>query len=187
MSTAGKEIGIFEEEIEKITSSSFAISTVTGTAALHAVLHALDVSSSDEVITQCLSFVATANAIKYCNASPLFLDVESANGTLSPWLLRKFFQEQTFVKNKRCINKESGKTIKACVVMHTFGHPAYMIELSEICSEFHVTLIEDRAEALGSLYIGEHVGNQSKAAIYSFNCNKIVTTAFVTILLPLKE
>ena len=97
VSTAGKEIGIFENEISKITSSGYTISTVSGTAALHAVLYALGVGEGDEVITQCLSFVATANAIKYCNADPIFIDVENFNGTLSPKLLRKFFQEKTSI------------------------------------------------------------------------------------------
>ncbi len=176
VSSAGKEVDSFEMQLCDITSSKYAKSTVSGTAALHLALHALGVGSNDEVLTQRLSFVATANAISYCNAAPIFLDVEPETGTLCPHLLRDFLEKNTKIDNGGRKNLSTGKNIAACVVMHTFGHPARMQEIKSICDEFTIPLIEDAAEALGS-YIGEeHVGKNSLLTTYSFNGNKIITT-----------
>lgn len=176
VSSAGPEITIFEQMIADLTQSKHVVATVSGTAALHSVLSALGINEENEIITQCLSFVATANAIKYCNSDPIFIDVEGDTGTMSPQLLREFLQNQTYQLNGKCINKNSGKTIAACVVMHTFGHPANVTEISSICSTFGLRLIEDSAEALGSIHAGYHVGHKAFASIYSFNGNKIITT-----------
>lgn len=176
VSSAGKEVDEFESKICELTNSKHCKSMVNGTAALHLALQVLGVSEGDEVITQRVSFVATANAIKYCNASPIFLDVERQTGTLCPNLFKKFLEERTKWHGGHRVNINSGSRISACVVMHTFGHPAQMRELREICDEFKIALIEDAAEALGSHLEGEHVGKHSILATYSFNGNKIVTT-----------
>ncbi|MDB2478807.1 LegC family aminotransferase [Alphaproteobacteria bacterium] len=176
VSSAGKEISMFEKGISDITGSKFAISTISGTAALHVVLHALGANQDTEVITQCLSFVATANAIAYCGAKPVFLDVEEETGTLSTNLLLRFLEENTYQHGGKCFNKETNKHIIACIPMHTFGHPCDIDEIVDICATFNVVLVEDAAEALGSYRRGCHVGNKALAATYSFNGNKIVTT-----------
>ncbi|MDB0032781.1 LegC family aminotransferase [Amylibacter sp.] len=176
VSSAGKEIASFEQKVSRYTCTKFAISTVTGTAALHVALKVLGVEAQDEVICPCLSFVATANAIKYCGAEPVFLDVEKQNGALCPIQLKKFLIEETKFKNDTLINKNTGRRIRACIVMHTFGHPAQMEELSILCKKFMLPLVEDAAEALGSLSKGKHVGNLCDVAVYSFNGNKIITT-----------
>ena len=176
VSSAGKEITTFEQKVASFTGSKFAISTVTGTAALHVSLKVLGVEAHDEVICPCLSFVATANVIKYCGAEPIFLDVEKQNGALCPIQLKKFLTEETHFKNGTLINKNTGRRIRACIVMHTFGHPAQMEELSILCKKFILPLVEDAAEALGSRSKGKHVGNLSDVAVYSFNGNKIITT-----------
>ena len=176
VSSAGNEIDEFEAKICDITMSDYAKATVTGTAALHLCLHALGVRSTDEVITQRISFIATANAIAYCNASPVFIDVEDEYGTLCPILLRSFLENDTTQVGDCRINKRTGRLIKACVVMHTFGHPARMLEIRQICDEFGLMLVEDAAEALGSRIDSKHVGAFSHAAAYSFNGNKIITT-----------
>lgn len=176
VSSAGKEVDEFESKICELTNSKYAKSMVNGTAALHLALRVAGVNVGDEVITQRVSFVATANTIKYCSASPIFLDVERQTGTLCPNLLRTFLETQTRWDAGYRMNIASGKRVSACVVMHTFGHPAQMRELRAICDEFKILLIEDAAEALGSYLDGEHVGKYSGLATYSFNGNKIATT-----------
>lgn len=176
VSSAGKEVDDFEACMCDLTNSKFAKSTVNGTAALHLALHALGVSENDEVITQRLSFVATANAISYCGAVPVFLDVEPETGTLCPDLLRELFEKNTKFENGERISTTSGRRIAACVVMHTFGHPAHMKEIQLVCHEFGVPIVEDAAEALGSFLDEEHVGSFSRLTTYSFNGNKIITT-----------
>lgn len=176
VSSAGKEVDEFESKICALTNSKYAKSMVNGTAALHLALRVAGVNEGDEVITQRVSFVATANAIKYCSASPIFLDVERQTGTLCPNLLRTFLENRTKWDAGYRVNIASGKRVSVCVVMHTFGHPAQMRELRAICDEFKILLIEDAAEALGSYLDGEHVGKYSDLATYSFNGNKIITT-----------
>ena len=176
VSSAGQQVEDFECKIAAITNSKFAKSTVNGTAALHLALHVIGVCAGHEVITQRVSFVATANAIKYCNAEPVFLDVERETGTMCPVLLRTFLQNQTKQEGGYRVNVRSGRRVSACVVMHTFGHPAKVKELAAICDEFNITLIEDAAEALGSYNDGEHVGQYASLTTYSFNGNKIITT-----------
>jgi perosamine synthetase len=176
VSSAGQQINEFEGKIAAFTNSKFAKSTVNGTAALHLALHVTGVGAGHEVITQRVSFVATANAIRYCNAEPVFLDVERETGTMCPLLLRTFLQNQTKKEADYRVNIRSGRRVSACVVMHTFGHPAKMLELASICDEFNIILIEDAAEALGSYSDSEHVGRYASLTTYSFNGNKIITT-----------
>ena len=176
VSSAGPEVGLFEEQIAEFTEAKYAIATVSGTAALHACLAAIGVTQGDEVIIPPLTFVATGNAVKYCGAEPVFLDVEPITGTICPEALRHFLLNATTSVNGRLVNKISKRTIKACIAMHTFGHPARLFELSEICKSFDIDLIEDAAEALGSRIKDSHVGNVGRLSTYSFNGNKIITT-----------
>ncbi len=176
VSSAGPEVGLFEKQMAEFTESKYAVATVSGTAALHACLAVIGIGFGDEVITPSLTFVATGNAVKYCGAEPVFLDVEPTTGTISPEALRRFLSNETTYVNGKLLNKSTKRPIKACIVMHTFGHPARLTELSEICKNFDIDLIEDAAEALGSRINDRHVGNAGILSIYSFNGNKIITT-----------
>ena len=176
VSSAGPEVGLFEKEVADFTGAKYAVATVSGTAALHTCLAVLGVGYGDEVIVPSLTFVATGNAVKYCGAEPVFLDVEPETGTISPDALRLFLSTKTTYLNGQIVNKSSQRPIKACIVMHTFGHPAKLTELTDICKSFDIDLIEDAAEALGSRVNAKHVGNAGRLSIYSFNGNKIITT-----------
>ena len=134
-----------------------------------------NVKQNDEVITQPLTFVATCNAISYCGAKPIFIDVDRVTMGLSPTALKDFFEEKTTIKNKKCINNKTGKVIKACLPMHTYGHPCRVDQIKEICDMYHVFLIEDAAESVGSIYKGKHTGTFGKLGALSFNGNKIIT------------
>lgn len=176
VSSAGPEVGLFEKQIAEFTEAKYAVATVSGTAALHACLAVIGVGYGDEVIIPSLTFVATGNAVKYSGAEPIFLDVEPMTGTISPDALRSFLSNKTTYVNGVLKNKSTKRPIKACIAMHTFGHPARLIELSEICKDFDIDLIEDAAEALGSRINDRHVGNAGILSTYSFNGNKIITT-----------
>ena len=175
VSSVGKFVDKFEEKIASYTGSKYAIATSNGTSALHISLLLADVDQNSEVITQPLTFVATCNAISYCGAQPIFLDVDKDTMGLSPSALKEFLEKNTIIKNQRCINNKTGKVIKACVPMHTFGHPCRIDEIKEICDKHHVFLIEDAAESVGSIYKGKHTGTFGQVGVMSFNGNKIIT------------
>jgi len=175
VSSVGKFVDEFEEEIASYTGVKYAIATSNGTSALHISLILANVEQDDEVITQPLTFVATCNAISYCGAKPLFIDVDRDTMGLSPDALKGFLENNTTVKNQQCINNKSGKVIKVCVPMHTFGHPCKIDEIKEICDQYHIILIEDAAESLGSFYKNRHTGTFGKMGVMSFNGNKIIT------------
>ncbi|BCL60658.1 aminotransferase DegT [Desulfomarina profundi] len=180
-STFVSSVGSFVEKFERLvadyTGCRYAVATVNGTAALHMSLLLADVGQNDEVITQSLTFAATCAAIRYCGANPVFVDVDRTSLGLSPESLLEFLHENT-EKDRRglCRNRQSGKIIRACVPMHTFGHPARLTEIAEICSEYNLVLIEDAAESLGSMYKNRHTGRFGKMSVFSFNGNKIITT-----------
>ena len=176
VSSVGKFVDEFEEKIAEFTGAKYAVATTNGTSALHIALLLADVQSGDEVITQPLTFVATCNAITYCNAKPIFVDVDLDTLGLSPSSLQKFLEENCEIKNSRCINKTTGKSVKACVPMHTFGHPCRISEIKDICDQWHIALVEDAAESLGSYYKGRHTGRFGKLGTLSFNGNKILTS-----------
>lgn len=161
--------------MEKICSVKKAVAVVNGTAALHTALHVLGVENGNEVITQSLTFVATANAIKYCGASPVFIDVDLDTMGMSPTALLKFLNQNAETQNNYCINKYSGNKISACVPMHTFGFPVRIDEICSICKEWKIPVIEDAAEAIGSYYKGKHLGTFGDIGVFSFNGNKIIT------------
>ena len=175
VSSVGKYVDKFEKDFAKKVGSKYAIATVNGTAGLHIALILADVTQNDEVITQPLTFVATCNAISYIGAKPIFIDVDLDTMGLSPKALNKFLNENCEIKNKKCINKTTGKIIKACVPMHTFGHPCKIDKIAKICKKWNINLVEDSAESLGSYYKKKHTGTFGKLGVFSFNGNKIIT------------
>ncbi len=175
VSSVGKFVDEFEEKIAKYTGAKYAIATTNGTSALHVSLLLADVNQSSEVITQPLTFVATCNAINYCNAKPIFIDVDRDTMGLSPSALRSFLERNTTVKNKQCINNNTNNVIKACLPMHSYGFPCRIDEIKEICDEYNIFLIEDAAESAGSLYKNKHAGTFGQLGVMSFNGNKIIT------------
>jgi len=176
VSSVGEFVEKVEKEFAKYVKSKYAIAVVNGTSALHIALEVIGVKNNTEVITQPLSFIATANAIKYCKADPIFLDVDLDTLGLSPKALKDFLEKNCILKNNQCINTNTNKVIKACVPMHTFGHPCRVDEIVSICNEWNIEVIEDSAEALGSFYKNKHVGTFGKVGIFSFNGNKIITS-----------
>ena len=176
VSSVGKYVDRFEQLVAEYTGVKYAIATVNGTAALHIALKLAGVSQEDEVITQPLSVIATCNAISYCGAKPVFVDVDLDTLGMSPVSLRTFLEANTTKTTLGCINNKTGKKISAVVPMHTFGHPCRIDEIAKICDEFNIPLIEDAAESLGSFYQGKHTGAFGKLAALSFNGNKTITT-----------
>ena len=176
VSSVGKFVDEFEEKIASYTGAKYAVATSNGTSALHISLLLANVEQNDEVITQPLTFIATCNAISYCNASPVFIDVDKDTMGMSPVALEIFLKENAEVKNQQCVNKSTGKIIKACIPMHTFGHPCRIEETQKICKEWHIVLVEDSAESLGSFYRGQHTGTFGELGVISFNGNKIITS-----------
>src|SRR5262249_49181746 len=166
----------FEDALCRITGAAFAVATVSGTTALQISLVLAGVRPGDLVVTQSLSFVATANAACHAGAQVAFVDIDRATLGMSPGALRGFLEGECEVKAGQCFHRPSGKRIAACVPMHTFGHPCELAEIGLVCEEWGIYLIEDAAEALGSLYRGRHCGTLGLMGILSFNGNKIVTT-----------
>jgi len=175
VSSVGKYVDRFEEMICEITGARYAVATVNGTCALHVALKLAGVQSGDEVITQPLNFVATANAISYCGATPIFLDVDRETLGLAPGELKNFLISNAQTKNGNCYNRVTGNRIAACVPMHTFGRPCQIDTIAEICDRHSIVLIEDAAESLGSTYKDRYTGTYGLFGIYSFNGNKTVT------------
>ena len=190
VSSVGKFVDRFEEMIQDYTGTAKAVACVNGTNALHLALLLAGVKQGEEVLTQSLTFIATCNAIAYSGAEPVFIDVDRDTLGLSPKALRTWLEENTMMQTpdtepvevssisraKLCINKKTGKRIAACVPMHSFGHPCRIDEIIEICREYHIAVVEDAAESLGSLYKGKHTGTFAPIGILSFNGNKTITT-----------
>lgn len=176
VSSVGKFVNQFENEVAKYTGAKYAVATVNGTAALHVALLMAGVQNNDEVITQPLTFVATCNAISYIGAYPVFIDVDKDTLGLSPEKLDHFLAQNTEEVNGWCINKVSKRRIKAVVPMHTFGFPANMEELIYVCQKYGLEVVEDSAESLGSFYKGKHTGTFGLLGTLSFNGNKTITT-----------
>lgn len=176
VSSVGKYVILFEEMVADFTGAKHAIAAVNGTAALHIALLLSDVKQGDEVITQALTFIATANAIAYTGANPVFIDVDPETLGLSPDALRSFLTENARMENGCCTNKLTGKRIKACVPMHTFGHPCRIDEIIAVCNQYNIDVVEDAAESLGSYFKGQHTGTFGKFGTLSFNGNKIIST-----------
>jgi len=175
VSSVGKYVDQFEAMMCDITGAKYAIALVNGTNALHLALMLVGVKKDDEVLTQSLTFIATANAISYCNATPHFVDVDKETLGLSPTLLEKHLEEIAEMRDGFCYNKNTNKKISACVPMHTFGLPMYIDELVKVCNKYNIPVVEDAAESLGSYYKEQHTGTFGLIGTYSFNGNKTVT------------
>lgn len=176
VSSVGPYVDRFERDIAAYTGAARAVVCVNGTNALHISLLLSGVEKGDEVLTQPLTFVATCNAISYLGAHPVFIDVDGGTLGLSPAKLREWLAEHADIVGNDCINRRTGRRIKACVPMHTFGHPVKMDELLSVCREFNIAVVEDAAEAIGSLYLDRHMGTFAPIAALSFNGNKTITT-----------
>jgi len=176
VSSVGPFVEEFEKKIAQYVGSKYAVATVNGTSALHLALLAVGVKEGDEVITQPLTFVATCNAIKYCGANPIFVDVSEKTLGMSVESLEYFLKKYVEVKDRYAYNRVTKRRISACVPVHIFGHPAEIDKIVTLCREYNIKVVEDSAEALGSFYKGKHLGTFGDAGILSFNGNKIITT-----------
>ena len=176
VSTAGTLTDAFEQKISEYIGCTYAIATVSGTSALHVALLAVGVQANDWVITQPFTFVATANAIRYSGASPLFVDIDRDTLGLSPQKLAEFLATTAEVNNQGvCMHRPTQRRIAACLPVHTFGHPARADEIVAICQQYRIPVVEDAAAGLGSQYQERPVGTFGRAGVFSFNGNKIVT------------
>lgn len=177
VSSVGAYVDRFEKDMAVFTTSPRAVAVMNGTAALHIALKLVDVVPGDLVVTQSLTFVATCNAIAYCGAEPLFVDVDRHTLGLSPTALDAWLSEHALIDDQgNCRTRVGNQRIRACLPMHTFGHPVELDALIAICERWHLILVEDAAESLGSYYKGRHTGNFGKIGVLSFNGNKIMTT-----------
>jgi aminotransferase in exopolysaccharide biosynthesis len=176
VSSVGKYVDRFEDDIARFTGAQKAVVCVNGTNGLHMALMLAGVKRDVEVITQPLTFIATANAISYCGAHPVFVDIDKDTLGLSPQALDFFLKQNTEIIADGCYNKRTKRKITAVVPMHTFGHPCRIDEIADICMNYNIQLVEDAAESLGSYYKGKHTGNFGNIGVLSFNGNKIITT-----------
>ena len=176
VSSVGSYVTCFEQEIAKFCGARHAIATVNGTAALHMALLLAGVRHGDLVLTQSLTFVATANAIAHCGAVPCFLDISRETLGLDPAELATYLSERCRHEDGRLLDKQTGRRVAACVPMSTFGHPADLPRIVALCREYGLPLIEDAAEALGSWRDSRHMGTFGLIGVLSFNGNKVITT-----------
>jgi perosamine synthetase len=176
VSSVGKFVEQFESELAIYTGAKHAIAVVNGTSALHIALKLAGVKNNDEVLVPALTFVATANAVTYCNATPHFVDIEEKTLGIDAFKLRDYLNKISFQQNGNCINKDSHQIIRALVVVHAFGHSADIEALTKVSKDFNITLIEDAAESIGSYYDSQHTGTFGLFGVLSFNGNKTITT-----------
>ena len=176
VSSVGKFVDRFEDELATYTGAKYVISVVNGTAALQIALKLAGVKANDEVLVPALTFVATVNAITYCNAIPHFVDSEEGTLGIDTSKLRDYLQKNTSQQSGKCVNNLSGHIVRALVPMHTFGHPSDIDGLLSIANDFNIVLVEDAAESLGSFYHGQHTGTFGLFGTLSFNGNKTITT-----------
>ena len=176
VSSVGEYVNRFEGMLREITSAKHAVACVNGTAALQVALVLAGVKPGDLVITQAVSFVATANAISHAGGEPVFLDISPVTLGLSPEALKLFLEQECRMQGKKCVHKATGQHVAACVPMHTFGLPCDIDSIAALCTEHGIPVVEDAAEALGSTYKGQHCGTFGLLGTLSFNGNKIVTT-----------
>ena len=176
VSSIGKFVDQFELNLVQYTGAKYAVATVNGTSALHIALKLAGVIQNDEVLIPALTFVATANAVVYCNAILHFVDSEENTLGIDVAKLRRYLLDITRIVDGQCVNTLTGRIIRAVVPMHTFGHPVDMDGLIDLASEFKLILVEDAAESLGSTYKGKHTGTFGKLGVLSFNGNKTITT-----------
>lgn len=176
VSSVGEFVDRFERDMARYTGARRAVVCVNGTNALHMALLLVGVERDDEVITQALTFIATCNAISYLGAHPVFIDVDRSTMGLSPDALKQWLVANAEIRGGQSYNIQTGRRIKACVPMHTFGHPVRIEEIAAVCAEFNIELVEDAAESIGSRYKGIHTGLFGRVGALSFNGNKTITT-----------
>lgn len=176
VSSVGKYVDRFEEMLAEITGVKRAVAVVNGTAALHVCLRLVGVQPGDEVLIPTLTFIATANAVTYAGATPHFIDSEERTLGVDAVRLAAHLEHTAIVRDGCCINRMTGATIRALMPVHIFGHPTDLDALLQVCEQWHILLVEDAAESLGSLYKGRHTGGFGRVAGLSFNGNKVVTT-----------
>lgn len=176
VSSVGEYVTQFEQKLATYTGMPHVVAVVNGTAALHMCLILSDVAKDDEVLIPSLTFVATANAVVYCGAHPHFVESHPSHLGIDLDKLETYLRQIAIVKDKQCINKRTGRRIKAVVPVHIFGHPIEMPRLQKLAEEFHLKIIEDATESLGTFYEGMHTGHFGDIACLSFNGNKVVTT-----------
>ena len=175
VSSVGPFVTKIENDIAVYTSALCGVATVNGTSALSVALKAVGVKNNDEVITQALTFIATANAIKYNGAEPIFLDVDLDTMGLSPSALEEYLNENAVIRENCCYNKNTGCRISACLPMHTFGFAVRIDKIVSICKTWFIPVVEDSAEAWGSFNNNQHLGTFGDIGVFSFNGNKIIT------------
>ena len=176
VSSAGKYVDRFEEDLAKFTGAKRAVAVSNGTSALHIALKLCGVQPGDEVLLPSLTFVATANAVSYCHATPHFVDVESDTLGIDANSIRDYLNEIAEVKDGKCVNRKTGQTIRCLIGMHAFGHPFDLEKVLKLCEDFSLDLVEDAAESIGSFYKDRHTGLFGRVGILSFNGNKTITT-----------
>lgn len=176
VSSVGKFVDRFEDDVASYTGAKHVVAVVNGTAALHIALLMAGVKANDEVLVPSLTFIATANAISYCGATPHFVDSEDATLGVATGKLRDYLQAHTQQHCGHCVNITTGKIIRAIVPMHTFGHPMDINGLLAVAHDFNIVVVEDAAESLGSTYHGLHTGTFGLMGTLSFNGNKTITT-----------
>jgi len=177
VSSVGQYVGKFEDAVAEYTKSKYAVACVNGTSALHICLLLAGVHKDEEVITQPISFIATCNAISYTGAHPVFVDVDKRTMGMSAEKLREFLEENARKgSDGYTYNNKTGRRFATVVPMHTFGHPCLIEDIAEICEQYNITLVEDTAESIGSLYKGKHTGLFGRLSALSFNGNKTITT-----------
>ena len=187
VSSVGQYVDRFEKDMAAYTGAKRAVVCVSGTNALHMAMMLAGVERDDEVLTQALTFIATCNAIAYIGAHPVFLDVDRSTMGLSPDAVKGWLTKNAEMRNSLCYDKNTNRRVKACVPMHTFGHPVRIEELAAVCAEWHIELVEDAAESIGSKYKGIHTGLFGKVGALSFNGNKTITTGGGGMLLFMDE
>jgi perosamine synthetase len=176
VSSVGKFVDRFEDDLANFTGAKHVVAVVNGTAALHIALKLSGVQADDEVLVPALTFIATTNAVTYCNATPHFVDSEVSTLGVDAAKLRDYLMSHTEQRVGQCVNRATGQVIRALVPMHTFGHPVDVDGLLAIAHDFNIALVEDAAESLGSYYHGQHTGAFGLLGTLSFNGNKTITT-----------
>jgi len=176
VSSVGSYVDRFERDLSAITGARHAVATANGTAALHICLLLAGVAAGDEVLMPALTFIATANAVSYAQATPHFVDSEERSLGVDARALDAYLGEIAERRDGRTFNRRTGARMRALVVMHVFGHPCDLDALADVAARWGLVLIEDAAESLGASYKGRHTGNVGQLAALSFNGNKVVTT-----------
>lgn len=176
VSSVGSYVDRFERDLSAYTGAAHAVATSNGTSALHVCLQLAGVRAGDEVLMPALTFIATANAVSYLSAVPHFVDSEEVSLGVDADALERYLRATARIEDGVCMNRRTGAPIRALVVMHVFGHPSDLDALDALARRWHLELVEDAAESLGSTYRGRHTGNVGRLAALSFNGNKVVTT-----------